>query len=91
MKIQIWSILVIMLRDRVWTWLTVRQKVLKLLLECGVAFFGFDLPFAIDWGVLHCSDNSLMDSLFKLSARRRFRRATIEKMEWSPLMLHCSD
>lgn len=43
------------------------QKVLQLLLECGVTFFGFDLPFAIDWGVLHCFDNSLRDSLFKLS------------------------
>ncbi|KAG5515604.1 hypothetical protein RHGRI_036595 [Rhododendron griersonianum] len=50
-----------------------------------------DLQLSHNYYVVFLSVSRVKTTITKIGARRRFRRATIEKMEWSPLMLHCSD
>ncbi|KAG5553565.1 hypothetical protein RHGRI_011446 [Rhododendron griersonianum] len=49
-----------------------------------------DLQLSHNYYVVFLSVSRVKTTITKIGARRRFRRATVEKMEWSPLMLHCS-
>ncbi|KAG5531693.1 hypothetical protein RHGRI_026347 [Rhododendron griersonianum] len=50
-----------------------------------------DLQLSHNYYVVFLSVSRVKTTITKIGARRRFRPATTEKKEWSPLMLHCSD